>query len=159
MDSSDGHRDLARRVTQLGQLLAHPAPKSGTRLVAADGFVGRGRDSVVAVVAHGDQFWTTFEWGRLGRLTIRAGMPLLGRLFSPADAGPLVIPVATSIPVAFRVYYTPGYPPLLPDDLREAELLHPKAAEGAGGFGPRPDLKGGVIADPEHAVSREGLLV
>ena len=45
-------------------------------------------------------------------------MPLLGRLFGPAGAAPVVIPVATSIPVAFRVYYTPGYPPLLPDDLR-----------------------------------------
>jgi hypothetical protein len=45
-------------------------------------------------------------------------MPLLGGLFGKAEVGPVVIPVLASIPVAFRVYYVPGYPPLLPDDLR-----------------------------------------
>jgi hypothetical protein len=45
-------------------------------------------------------------------------MPILGGLFGKAEAGPIVIPVPPSVPVAFRVYYTPGYPPLLPDDLR-----------------------------------------
>ena len=118
MDSSDGHRHLAGQIAQLGQLLANAATKSGTGFIATDGFVGGGRYSVVAVVAHGDQFWTKAELGRPGRLTIRAGMPLLGHLFGPADTAPIVIPVATSIPVAFRVYYTPGYPPLLPDELR-----------------------------------------
>ncbi len=45
-------------------------------------------------------------------------MPLLDGLFGKAGSGPVAIPVATSVPVAFRVYYTPGYPPLLPEDLR-----------------------------------------
>jgi len=45
-------------------------------------------------------------------------MPLLGGLFGPAEAVPVVIPVAASAPVSFRVYYVPGYPPLLPDELR-----------------------------------------
>ncbi|MDQ6919531.1 MAG: hypothetical protein M3Z98_09255 [Candidatus Dormibacteraeota bacterium] len=45
-------------------------------------------------------------------------MPLLGGLFHKGDGGPVVIPVAAQVPVAFRVYYTPGYPPLLPEDLR-----------------------------------------
>jgi hypothetical protein len=34
------------------------------------------------------------------------------------ESGPFGIPVASSIAVAFRVYYTPGYPPLLPEELR-----------------------------------------
>jgi hypothetical protein len=45
-------------------------------------------------------------------------MPLLGGLFHKGDGGPVVIPVATQAPIAFRVYYTPGYPPLAPEDLR-----------------------------------------
>jgi hypothetical protein len=45
-------------------------------------------------------------------------MPLLGGLFHKGDGGPVVIPVAAQVPVAFRVYYTPGYPPLAPEDLR-----------------------------------------
>jgi len=45
-------------------------------------------------------------------------MPLLGGLFNKGDGGPVVIPVAGHVPIAFRVYYTPGYPPLAPDDLR-----------------------------------------
>ncbi len=45
-------------------------------------------------------------------------MPLLDGLLHKGDGGPFAIPVASSIPVAFRVYYTPGYPPLLADDLR-----------------------------------------
>jgi hypothetical protein len=45
-------------------------------------------------------------------------MPLLDGLFRKAGGGPVVIPVATRVPVAFRVYYTPGYPPLAPEDLR-----------------------------------------
>jgi hypothetical protein len=46
-------------------------------------------------------------------------MPLLGGLFGGnATPGPVVIPVPPAVPVAFRVYYVPGYPPLLPDDLR-----------------------------------------
>src|ERR1700694_1590968 len=45
-------------------------------------------------------------------------MPLLGGLFHKGDGGPVSIPVATHVPIAFRVYYTPGYPPLAPEDLR-----------------------------------------
>jgi hypothetical protein len=45
-------------------------------------------------------------------------MPLLGGLFHKGGGGPVVIPVATQVPIAFRVYYTPGYPPLAPEDLR-----------------------------------------
>ena len=45
-------------------------------------------------------------------------MPLLGGLFHKGDGGPVVIPVAAHVPIAFRVYYTPGYPPLAPEDLR-----------------------------------------
>jgi hypothetical protein len=44
-------------------------------------------------------------------------VPLLDGLLHKGE-GPLAIPVAASIAVAFRVYYTPGYPPLLPEDLR-----------------------------------------
>ncbi|HVD00926.1 MAG TPA: hypothetical protein VNG93_07245 [Candidatus Dormibacteraeota bacterium] len=48
-------------------------------------------------------------------------MPLLGGLFGGrAEIGPVVIPVPPSVPVAFRVYYVPGYPPMLPGDLRAA---------------------------------------
>jgi hypothetical protein len=45
-------------------------------------------------------------------------MPLLGGLFHKGDGGPVIIPVAGHVPIAFRVYYTPGYPPLTPEDLR-----------------------------------------
>jgi len=45
-------------------------------------------------------------------------VPLLDGLLHHGDGGSLAIPVAPSIPVAFRVYYTPGYPPLLAEDLR-----------------------------------------
>lgn len=46
-------------------------------------------------------------------------MPLLGGLFGgKGEIGPVVIPVPPSVPVAFRVYYVPGYPPLLPEELR-----------------------------------------
>jgi hypothetical protein len=45
-------------------------------------------------------------------------MPLLDGLFHKGDGGPVVIPVATHAPIAFRVYYTPGYPPLAAEDLR-----------------------------------------
>jgi len=45
-------------------------------------------------------------------------MPLLGGLFHKGDGGPVVIPVAVQMPIAFRVYYTPGYPPLAAEDLR-----------------------------------------
>jgi len=46
-------------------------------------------------------------------------MPRLGGLFGGRrEAGPVVIPLPAQVPVAFRVYYVPGYPPLLPDDLR-----------------------------------------
>lgn len=45
-------------------------------------------------------------------------MPLLDELLGRGKSGPLAIPVAASTPVALRVYYTPGYPPLLPEDLR-----------------------------------------
>jgi len=52
-------------------------------------------------------------------LRIPAVMPLLGGLFGgKAEVGPVVIPVPPSVPVAWRVYYVPGYPPLLPEDLR-----------------------------------------
>src|ERR1700694_4978826 len=45
-------------------------------------------------------------------------MPLLGGLFHKGGGGPAVIPVVTQVPIGFRVYYTPGYPPLAPEDLR-----------------------------------------
>jgi hypothetical protein len=45
-------------------------------------------------------------------------MPLLGGLFGPAETAPVVIPVTANTPIAFRVYYVPGYPPLLPDELQ-----------------------------------------
>lgn len=45
-------------------------------------------------------------------------MPLLGGLFHKGDGGPVAIPVATPAQIAFRVYYTPGYPPLAPEELR-----------------------------------------
>jgi hypothetical protein len=45
-------------------------------------------------------------------------VPLLDGLFGKTGSGPVLIPVAALVPVAFRIYYTPGYPPLLPDDLR-----------------------------------------
>ena len=46
-------------------------------------------------------------------------MPLLGGLFGgKVEPGPVVIPVPATVPAALRVYYVPGYPPLLPDDLR-----------------------------------------
>jgi hypothetical protein len=45
-------------------------------------------------------------------------MPLLDGLFRKAGGGPVVIPVLARVPVAFRVYYTPGYPPMAPEDLR-----------------------------------------
>lgn len=46
-------------------------------------------------------------------------MPLLGGLFGKAPAGPVRVPVATVIPVAFRIYYQPRYPPLMAEDLRD----------------------------------------
>ena len=50
-------------------------------------------------------------------------MPVLGGLFGGRDElGPAVIPVPAEVAAAFRVYYTPGYPPLLPDDLRARAL-------------------------------------
>ena len=45
-------------------------------------------------------------------------MPLLDGLFGRLGSGPVALPVAAQVPVSFRVYYTPGYPPLLPEDLR-----------------------------------------
>jgi hypothetical protein len=45
-------------------------------------------------------------------------VPLLDGFLHKGESGPFAIPVASSIAVAFRVYYTPGYPPLLPEDLR-----------------------------------------
>jgi hypothetical protein len=45
-------------------------------------------------------------------------MPLLGGLLHRGDGGPVLVPVAALVPIGFRVYYTPGYPPLLLDDLR-----------------------------------------
>lgn len=53
-----------------------------------------------------------------GSRRIRPAVPLLDGLFGKLGAGPIPIPVAPSVPVSFRVYYTPGYPPLLPEDLR-----------------------------------------
>src|SRR4030088_261910 len=45
-------------------------------------------------------------------------MPLLGGLFHKGDGGAVITPVAGHVPIAFRVYYTPGYPPLTSEDLR-----------------------------------------
>jgi hypothetical protein len=45
-------------------------------------------------------------------------VPLLDGLFGKLGSGPVAVPVAASVPVSFRVYYTPGYPPLLAEDLR-----------------------------------------
>jgi hypothetical protein len=45
-------------------------------------------------------------------------MPLLGALLHRGEGGPVLLPVAALVPIGFRVYYTPGYPPLLLDDLR-----------------------------------------
>jgi hypothetical protein len=46
-------------------------------------------------------------------------MPLLGGLFGgKAEIGPVLVPVPPEVTVTFRVYYVPGYPPLLAEDLR-----------------------------------------
>jgi hypothetical protein len=50
-------------------------------------------------------------------------MSVFGGLFHAKEApGPIAFPVPATVPVAFRVYYVPGYPPLLPEDLRAKAL-------------------------------------
>jgi len=77
-------------------------------------------------------------------LRIRAAVPLLDGLLHKSEGGPVTIPVASAIPVAFRVYYTPGYPPLLPDELRARAVAWVAAHVGE----PLRSALGPVVASP-----------